>query len=63
LPALIVRQYTPIMAKITRKPVPRKAAAPKKAKAAVAKPKPAERSAPAKKSLKAIRPWTPAEVR
>jgi len=34
-----------------------------KAKAAVAKPKPAERSAPAKKSLKAIRPWTPAEVR
>ncbi|WP_194405225.1 endonuclease III [Bradyrhizobium sp. CCBAU 53351] len=51
------------MAKITRKPVPRKAAAPKKARAAVAKPKPGEKTAPAKKSLKAIRPWTPAEVR
>ncbi|WP_426421827.1 endonuclease III [Bradyrhizobium genosp. A] len=58
------------MAKITRKPAPRKAAVPKKkAKAAVAKPKPsAKNSAPAKKSLKAtkpnfIEPWTPAEVR
>ncbi|MDA9409026.1 endonuclease III [Bradyrhizobium sp. CCBAU 45384] len=47
------------MAKIIRKPAPRKAAAPKKkAKAAVAKPK-----APAKKSLKAMKPWTPAEIR
>jgi endonuclease-3 len=52
------------MAKITRKPAPRKAAVPKKkAKASVAKPK-----APAKKSLKAtkpnsVKPWTPAEVR
>ncbi|MDA9430337.1 endonuclease III [Bradyrhizobium sp. CCBAU 51627] len=46
------------MAKITRKPAPRKAAVPKKrAKAVTAKPK------PAKKSLKATRPWTPAEVR
>ncbi|OPZ01032.1 endonuclease III [Bradyrhizobium sacchari] len=51
------------MAKITRKPVPRKAAVPKKkAKAAVTKPKPAKKSAPAKKSLKATRPWTPAEI-
>ncbi|HEV2158648.1 endonuclease III [Bradyrhizobium sp.] len=57
------------MAKITRKPAPRKAAVPKKkAKAAVAKPKPsAKKSAPAKKSLKAIKPksikpWTPAEI-
>ncbi|MGY3454737.1 endonuclease-3 [Bradyrhizobium sp. LM3.4] len=46
------------MAKITRKPAPRKAPVPKKkAKAVVAKPK-----APAKKSLKATKPWTPAEV-
>ena len=46
------------MAKITRKPAPRKAPVPKKrAKAAVAKPK-----TPAKKSLKATRPWTPAEI-
>ncbi|GGI30754.1 endonuclease III [Bradyrhizobium guangdongense] len=65
---LIVPQYIPIMAKITRKPAPRKAAVPKKtAKAAIAKPKPAENK-PAKKSLKApqpnsIKPWTPAEVR
>lgn len=58
------------MAKITRKPAPRKAAVPKKkAKAASAKPKPSvKKSAPAKKSLKAtkrnsIKPWTPAEVR
>lgn len=56
------------MAKITRKPAPRKAPAPKKkAKAAVAKPKPAKKSAPAKKSLKATRPkpakpWTSAEI-
>ena len=52
------------MAKITRKPAPRKAAVPKKkAKAAVGKPKPsAKKSAPAKKSLKAIKPWTPAEI-
>ncbi|WP_027535573.1 endonuclease III [Bradyrhizobium sp. WSM3983] len=52
------------MAKITRKPAPRKAAVPKKkAKAATAKPKPsAKKSAPAKKSLKAIKPWTPAEI-
>ncbi len=35
LPVLIVPQYIPIMAKITRKPAPRKAAVPKKkAKAA-----------------------------
>jgi endonuclease III len=53
------------MAKITRKPAPRKAALPKKkAKAASAKPKPsAKKSASAKKSLKATKPWTPAEVR
>lgn len=52
------------MAKITRKPAPRKAAVPKKkAKAASAKPKPfakkepsAKKSAPAKKSLKATKP-------
>lgn len=52
------------MAKITRKPAPRKAAMPKKkAKAATAKPKPsAKKSAPAKKSLKTIKPWTPAEI-
>lgn len=63
------------MAKITRKPAPRKAAVPKKkAKAASAKPKPsatkkpsAKKSAPARKSLKAIKPnsikpWTPAEI-
>ncbi|MET4065502.1 endonuclease-3 [Bradyrhizobium sp. S3.2.6] len=63
------------MAKITRKPAPRKTAVPKKkAKAASAKPKPsakkspsAKESAPAKKSLKAIKPnsikpWTPAEI-
>jgi endonuclease-3 len=55
---LIVHQYIPIMAKITRKPVPRKAAVPKKkAKPAATKPK-----APPKKSLKATRPWTPAEI-
>src|SRR5689334_12298026 len=61
---LIVPQYIPIMAKITRKPAPRKAAVPKKkAKAAVGKPKPsAKKSAPAKKSLKAMKPWTPAEI-
>jgi endonuclease III len=51
------------MAKITRKPAPRKASVPKKkAKAIVAKPR-----APARKSLKAARPnstkpWTPAEI-
>lgn len=52
------------MAKITRKPAPRKAAMPKKkAKAATAKPKPsAKKSAPAKKSPKTIKPWTPAEI-
>lgn len=52
------------MAKITRKPAPRKAPAPKKkAKAATAKPKPsAKKSAPAKKSLKATKPWTPSEI-
>lgn len=52
------------MAKITRKPAPRKAAMPKKkAKAATAKPKPsAKKSAPAKKSLKTMKPWTPAEI-
>lgn len=52
------------MAKITRKPAPRRAAVPKKkAKAATAKPKPsAKKSAPAKKSLKTIKPWTPAEI-
>lgn len=52
------------MAKITRKPAPRKAAMPKKkAKAATAKPKPsAKKSAPAKKSLKTIKPLTPAEI-
>jgi len=51
------------MAKITRKPTPRKAPVPNdKAEAAVAKPKPAKKSAPARKSLRAIRPWTPAEV-
>jgi endonuclease III len=70
LPVLIVPQYIPIMAKITRKPAPRKAVVPKKkAKPAVAKPKAsskkgasAKTSAPAKKSLKATRPWTPAEI-
>lgn len=58
------------MAKITRKPAPRKATVPKKkAKAAAAKPKPsAKKSAPVKKSPKSarpnlIKPWTPAEVR
>jgi endonuclease-3 len=62
------------MAKITRKPVPLKAPMPKKkAKAAVAKPKPAKKSAAAQKLLKAAKPrrvkpkpvksWTPAEVR
>lgn len=63
------------MAKITRKPAPRKAAVPKKkAKAASAKPKPsaknklaAKKSAPARKSLRAtkpnsIKPWTLAEI-
>lgn len=52
------------MAKITRKPAPRKAAMPKKkAKAATARPKlSAKKSAPAKKSLKTIKPWTPAEI-
>lgn len=52
------------MAKITRKPAPRKAPAPKKkAKAATAKPKPStKKSAPAKKSLKATKPWTPSEI-
>lgn len=52
------------MAKITRKPAPRKAAMPKKkAKAATARPKPsAKKSAPAKKSLKTIKPWTSAEI-
>lgn len=52
------------MAKITRKPAPRKAAVPKKkAKAAAAKPKPsAQKSALAKKSRKTIKPWTPAEI-
>src|SRR3954464_11537533 len=46
------------MAKITRKPVPRKTSVQKKkAKAAAAKPK-----GPAKKSLKAMKPWTPPEV-
>ncbi|MCG2631324.1 endonuclease III [Bradyrhizobium sp. WYCCWR 13023] len=46
------------MAKITRKPALREAAVPKKkAKAAGARPK------PAKRSLKATKPWTPAEVR
>ena len=52
------------MAKITRKPAPRKVPVPKKkAKAAAAKPKPARISPPAKKPLKATRRWTPAEVR
>ena len=56
---LSVPQYIPIMAKLTRKPAPRKAAVPnKKAKPVAAKPK-----APAKTSLKAAKPWTPAEVR
>jgi endonuclease-3 len=63
------------MAKITRKPAPRKAPVPKKKAKAVAKPKPANKpankpaktSAPAKNSLKAIKPgsqkpWTPAEI-
>ena len=46
------------MAKITRKTAPRKAPVPKKkAKAAAAKPK-----VPGKKSLKAMKPWTPPEV-
>src|SRR3954453_23639053 len=46
------------MAKITRKPAPRKTSVPKKkAKVAAAKPK-----APGKKSLKAMKPWTPPEV-
>ena len=67
---LIVPQYIPIMAKIISKPAPRKTAVPKKkAKAAVAKPKPsAKKSAPAKAvKTKAVKPkptkpWTPAEV-
>jgi endonuclease-3 len=46
------------MAKITRKPAPRKAAVPKK-KAKAASPKPIA----AKKSLKATKPWPAAEVR
>lgn len=52
------------MAKITRKPAPRKAPAPKKkAKAATAKPKPSgKKSEPTKKSLKATKPWTPSEI-
>ena len=52
------------MAKITRKPAPRKAALPKKkAKATKAELKPsARKSAPAKTSLKATRPWTPSEI-
>ena len=48
------------MAKITRKAASRKSAVPtktKKAKKAASKPK-----GPAKKSLKAIKPWTPAEI-
>jgi endonuclease III len=54
----MVPQYIPIMAKITRKAVSRKTAVPKKkAKPAAAKPK-----APARKSHKAARPWTPAEI-
>ncbi|MGY4283315.1 endonuclease-3 [Bradyrhizobium sp. LM2.7] len=58
LPVLIVPQYIPIMAKITRKAVPRKTAVPKKkAKPAVAKPR-----AAAKKSLKATKLWTPSEI-
>jgi endonuclease-3 len=64
---LIVPQYIPIMAKITRKPAPRKTAVPKK-KAKAAKPRPAKTSAAAKTSLKAtkpnsFKPWTPTEVR
>jgi len=60
LPELMAYQYIPIMAKITRKAASRKSAVPtktKKAKKAASKPK-----GPAKKSLKAIKPWTPAEI-
>jgi endonuclease-3 len=52
------------MAKIIRKPVPRKAAVPKKkTQAATSKPKtPGKTSAPARKSLKATKRWTPVEI-
>ncbi|MVT75774.1 endonuclease III [Bradyrhizobium cajani] len=64
---LIVPQYIPIMAKITRKPAPRKAAVPKKKAKAVLKAATAKPKAPAKTSSKATRPnsiksWTPAEI-
>jgi endonuclease III len=50
-------QYIQFMAKITRKAASRKSAVPtKKANKAAGKPK------AAKKSLKAIKPWTPAEI-
>jgi endonuclease III len=75
---VIAYQYTPIMAKIIRMPLPKsKPTTPKRAKQSRVRPvtgqgreKTAKKAAaksgqvpPAKKSLKASKPWTPAEVR
>jgi endonuclease III len=64
LPAVIAYQYIPIMAKITRRPRPNsKLPAPKRAKKSGSRA--AGKSGPTravKKSVKASKPWTPAEV-
>jgi endonuclease-3 len=64
LPAVIAYQYIPIMAKITRRPRPNsKLSAPKRAKKSGNRA--AGKSGPTravKKSVKASKPWTPAEV-
>src|SRR5882757_2459527 len=77
LPAVMACQYTRIMAKITRRPLPKsKATGSKRVEKSRIRPaasqgrgKFAKKAAaklgqvpPAKKSLKAIKPWSPAEV-
>ena len=75
LPAVIAGQYTRIMAKITRRPLPKSkpavakragnskvpaAAKPKRGKSAA---KAAAKSGPSRAAAKQAKPWTPAEVR
>ena len=63
LPVLIVPQYIPIMAKITRKPAPRKASVPKKkAKASRCEAEGSRQEIAEAARRQSTKPWTPAEV-
>ena len=62
LPAVIACQYIPIMAKITRRPLPKSKATGAKAQQKSRKPLGQAGSARRRKEIAKAKPWTPAEV-